>query len=138
MNNYNFKNEGGKTMLYRIEQIFEGTLHIGDSTSESHHFNFNLKNDVDKSYPAIIIIRATGVDFHKNRVALSDNFIGYLTSRKSHHFFEVDNKIYGALKRTGNKIAVLTCDQWGDRKSVSNFNIDDIDITNIDVVYKAR
>lgn len=125
-------------MLYRIEGAFSGRQHIGDSTAESDHFGFNLAKDVDRKFPALIIIHATGVDFHKNRVSLNDNFIGYLTSGKAFHIFEVDNEIYGALKKTGNTVAVLACDIWGDRKSVSQFNIDDFDIRNIDVVYKPK
>lgn len=123
-------------MLYRIEQAFSGTRHIGDSTAESDHFSFNLARDVDKNYPAIIIIRATGVDLRKSRISLNDNFVGYLTSGKEHHFFEVDNTTHGALKKTANTVAALACDIWGDRKSLSNFNIDDLDIRNIDIVYK--
>ncbi|QTA84249.1 hypothetical protein [Desulfonema magnum] len=124
-------------MLYRTEQAFDGVQQLNDA-NESHHFKFNLDRDVDNNYPGIIIIRATGVDYHKNRVSLNDNFIGYLTSGKKSHFFEIDNRIYGALRKTGNTIAVLTCDIWGDRKSVSGLNIDDLAITNIDVAYKPR
>lgn len=123
--------------LFRIEEVFDGTVNLNDA-NESHHFGFDLDYDVDRRYPGIILIRATDVDYTKNRAALNDNSIGYLRPGKSSHLFEIDNGRYGHLKEKGNTVTVLICDLWGDRKSVKGLNIDNIVITNIDVVYVPK
>jgi len=122
---------------YRIENVFDGEVKLNDQ-NQSHDFNFDLDYTVDASCPGMILIRATGVDYTKNRVALNDNFIGYLRSGESTHLFETDNGRYGRLKEKGNTVVILVCDAWGDRKSVANLNVDDITIYNIDVAYVSK
>jgi hypothetical protein len=115
-------------------------LYIGDelNAKESDDFFFDLDEDVDLAFPAGLIIYATNIHFQKNRVALNGNFLGHLKINQKGHIFEVDNSIHGKLKKGKNKITIVSCDRWGDRKSVANENIDDIHIENIDVCYKPK
>lgn len=65
-------------MLYRIETVYEDRADLGDKEGERHSFGFELEEPIDRDYPAIIVIKTEKVQYHKNRVALNENFIGYL------------------------------------------------------------
>ena len=124
-------------MLYNIIEVFQGVQRVGDEAEESHRWEFQIADEVDPAYPAVVFIRATGVDYRKDRVELNDNFVGYLKPGQACHLFQVDNRVHGLLQKGDNHLTVLTTDVWGDRKSVNNQNIDDIRVTHIDVAYKA-
>lgn len=129
-------------MCYKLKNVFSGELHLGDEMNppvESGDITFILEEDVDTNFPAILIIYATDIDFQRNRVALNGNFLGYLNVYEKGHIFEIDNKKKGKLRKPNisNKVTIMSCDQWGDRKQ-EGVNIDDIRIKGVDICYKPQ
>ena len=123
------------------KKVIPNVVRIGDADEglpEQRNFLFVPAENVDTNFPAILIIHATNIDFPRNRVAINGLSLGYLKNNQHAHIFEVDNKKHGRLRKKVNKVTIVSCDRWGDRKSVSNDNIDDIHVRSIDIFYKPK
>jgi len=136
--------QNGNEEFFKLESFkVDPHLHLGDEENgreDSGELKFELENDVDSDYPAILIVKTgTGdIDYSGNRVLLNNIFLGYLNVKKTSHVFHIHRGIKKALKKENNTLSFLSCDRWGDSKIVSNLNLDDFRIFHFDVCYKPR
>ncbi len=125
--------------LYKFVQVFRGKKLLGDQPAtkpDSFTWEFEITDDIHPQYPTLFVIRTKSVNFSKIRVQLRLAAIGYLTPDKSVHVLQYHEGM--GLQKGTNELTITTTDVWGDRKSVSNVNVDDIEILQIEVGYRAR
>jgi len=141
-------------MCYTLKNVFQNGVSKGDVSPEDLHLGdekksrlqvgeiyFKLEDEVDRRFPAVLIIHAVGIDYQRNRVGLNGNFLGYLKPGQHGHTFEIDNTIRARLRKgepKHNKITIISCDQWGECKHGKEDNVDDFQIHSIDICYKPK